>query len=87
MQSLCESQANNKFDIYKAFDKDWKLYLGYQEQKLNKFIAQINIDYKGIYSNYYAYLNSLCNINYTKSNQLISIGAIIIAIITLVLTA
>lgn len=87
MQSLCESQTNNKFDIYKAFDKDWKLYLGYKEQKLNKFIAQINIDYKSIYSNYYAYLNSLCNINYTKSNQFISIGAIIIAIITLILTA
>lgn len=87
MQSLCESQTNNKFNIYKAFDKDWKLYLGYKEQKLNKFIAQINIDYNSIYSNYYAYLNSLCNINYTKSNQFISIGAIIIAIITLILTA
>lgn len=87
MQSLCESQAKSKSDIYKSFDKNWKLYLGYKEQKLNKYVAQINIDYKSIYANHYAYLNTLCNINYTKSNQFISIAAIIIAIITLILTA
>ena len=87
MQSLCESQAKRKSDIYQSFDKDWKLYLGYKEQKLNKFVAKINIDYKSIYANHYAYLNTLCNINYTKSNQFISIAAIIIAIITLILTA
>ena len=87
MQSLCESQAKSKSDIYQSFDKDWKLYLGYKEQKLNKFVAKINIDYKSIYANHYAYLNTLCNINYTKSNQFISIAAIIIAIITLILTA
>lgn len=87
MQSLCESQAKSKSDIYQSFDKDWKLYLGYKEQKLNKFVAKIYIDYKSIYANHYAYLNTLCNINYTKSNQFISIAAIIIAIITLILTA
>lgn len=87
MQGLCESQAKSKSDIYQSFDKDWKLYLGYKEQKLNKFVAKINIDYKSIYANHYAYLNTLCNINYTKSNQFISIAAIIIAIITLILTA
>ena len=50
MQSLCESQAKRKSDIYQSFDKDWKLYLGYKEQKLNKFVAKINIDYKSIYA-------------------------------------
>lgn len=87
MQSLCELQAKSNSDIYKYFDQNWKLYLGYEEQKLDKYVAQINIDYKSIYTNHYAYLNALCNINYTKSNQFISVAAIIIAIITLILTA
>ena len=50
-------------------------------------MTRSNIDYKEIYANTYSYLTALSNINYTKSNIILSIIALVIAVISLILSA
>lgn len=85
-QSLLDTRRTSKADIFKAFNKDWELYYGCEKKNFNKEMAQSNIDYKEVYSNTFSYLSTLSNINYTKSNRLISIVALVIALLTLILT-
>ena len=80
-------RQTTKSDIFKAFNKDWELYYGCEKKNFNKEMTRSNIDYKEIYANTYSYLTALSNINYTKSNIILSIIALVIAVISLILSA
>lgn len=86
-QSLLDTRHTSKADIFKEFNQNWELYYGCTKKNFNKEMARSNIDYKEIYANTYSYLTALSNINYTKSNILLAVIALIIAIISLILTA
>lgn len=86
-QSLLDTRQTTKSDIFKAFNKDWELYYGCEKKNFNKEMTRSNIDYKEIYANTYSYLTALSNINYTKSNIILSIIALVIAVISLILSA
>lgn len=85
-QSLLDTRRTSKSDIFKSFNKNWELYYGCEKKNFNKEMAQANIDYREIYSNTFSYLSTLSSVNYTKSNRMISIVALLIALLTLILT-
>jgi hypothetical protein len=85
-QSMLDTRRTSKTDIFKAFNKEWELYYGHEKKNFSKEIAQSNINYKEVYENTLSYFSVLSNINYTKSNRVISIIALIVAIVTLVIT-
>lgn len=60
----------------KDFDKNWILYKGNNKCRLK--------DYKKIYEEKYDYMEKMAEINYTKSNQVIAVISVIIAILAII---
>lgn len=85
-QSLLDTRRYSKSDIYKEFNKNWELYYGCDKKNFSKEIAQSNINYKEVYESMNSYLSALSNINYTKSNRMISIITLIISFLSLIAT-
>ena len=79
--SECQPLRGSEQELMKNFDKNWILYKGNTKCRL-KDDKYIKIeDYRKIYEEKYDYMKKMAEINYTKSNQVIAVISVIIAIL------
>lgn len=83
--SECQPLRGSEQELMKNFDKNWILYKGNTKCRL-KDDKYIKIeDYRKIYEEKYDYMKKMAEINYTKSNQVIAVISIIIAILAIII--
>ena len=83
--SECQPLRGSEQELMKNFDKNWILYKGNTKCRL-KDDKYIKIeDYRKIYEEKYDYMEKMAEINYTKSNQVIAVISIIIAILAIII--
>ena len=64
--------------------KNWILYKGNNKCRLKDYKYIKIEDYKKIYEEKYDYMEKMAEINYTKSNQVIAVISVIIAILAII---
>ena len=83
--SECQPLRGSEQELMKNFDKNWILYKGNTKCRL-KDDKYIKIeDYRKIYEEKYDYMKKMAEINYTKSNQVIAVISVIIAILAIII--
>ncbi len=85
-RSFSEHQPlkSSEQEMMEEFDKNWDFYKGNGKCRLEDIIY-INIeDYKKVYEEKYNYMEKMAEINYTKSNQMIALISIVIAILAII---
>lgn len=82
--SECQPLRGSEQDLMKDFDKNWILYKGNNKCRLKDYKYIKIEDYKKIYEEKYDYMEKMAEINYTKSNQVIAVISVIIAILAII---
>ena len=82
--SECQPLRGSEQDLMKDFDKNWILYKGNNKCRLKDYKYIKIEDYKKIYEEKYDYMEKIAEINYTKSNQVIAVISVIIAILAII---
>ena len=83
--SECQPLRGSEQELMKNFDKNWILYKGNNKCRLKDYKYIKIEDYKKIYEEKYDYMEKMAEINYTKSNQVIAVISVIIAILAIII--
>lgn len=86
LQGLRESQNFQSDDKLKRFDKDWIGFGGYETKDFSALYSKYIAEFKRIYEDNFLYFQTVAELDMAQTNQWISLIAIIIAVLTLILT-
>ena len=86
MQSFSSLEDKSYTDFYKEFDKKWVFYIGNDKSKIKDFHKKTKKNLKQIYKENYEYFRINADINQARSNTMISVTALIIALLSMIFT-
>ena len=86
IQSISDYNYLKTSEIYADFDKSWDFYIGNDKEDIKKWQNKNTDDYRTIYENNFSYLKMLTEMNYTKSNYVISVFAAIISVVATIIS-
>lgn len=73
-------------EIYSEFNKSWDFYTGNDKEDIKVWQNKSTEDYRTIYEKNFSYLKMLTEMNYTKSNHMISVFATIISVVATIIS-
>lgn len=86
LQSISDYTDHRSPNFYSEFKKTWDFYIGNDKDDLKKWYGNSLKKTKMIYEKNFSYLKMLTEMNYTKSNHIISIIAVLISVIATVVS-
>ena len=86
LQSISDYTDHRSPNFYSEFKKTWDFYIGNDKDDLKKWYGNSLKKTKMIYEKNFSYLKMLTEMNYTKSNHIISIIAVLISVIATIVS-